>query len=81
MLDITTKPSPTSYMEKAPTVKRVPYINYIFTYKPTIFGSILTSQVVGAGLYKGHATQPESTVSMTAVCQRCSQCEPHSVDH
>ena len=34
------------------------------------------------GLYAGHATQPESTVSMTAICQRRSlcvcrtQCEP-----
>jgi len=27
---------------------------------------------VGVGLYTGHATQPESTVSMTAICHRCS---------
>ena len=33
---------------------------------------------MGVGLYAGHATQPESTVSMTAICQRRSLCEPHS---
>ena len=32
-------------------------------------------QVVGVGLlYAGHATQPESTVSMTAICQWHSLC-------
>jgi len=37
---------------------------------------------VGVGLYAGHATQPESTVSMTAICQRRSLCVCRTrVDH
>jgi len=29
---------------------------------------------VGVGLYAGHATQPETTVSMMAICQQRSLC-------
>jgi len=53
------------------------YVRYILTYKPIIFGAILTFKLWGSA-YTAHATQPESTVSMTAICQRCSLYVSHT---
>ena len=52
-------------------------LTYILVYKPTIFGAILTFKLWGSA-YMRVMPQPESTVSMTAICQRRSLCVSHT---
>jgi len=49
-------------------------IPYILAYKPTIFGTVLTFKLCWSAYTRVMPHSQESTVSMTAICQRRSLC-------